>query len=869
MRNSRAFRFVIAAVCFAFLLIPSVPTPIQAQIVPSPFVGLSPARVLDSRGLGLTVDGLSSGGGVVGAGSVTVLTVVGRGGVPVSGVGAVVLNVAVTGSSVGGWLTVFPSGVSRPVAANVNFGAGETVSNAVVATVGVNGTVSIYASAGTHLIVDVQGWFPGTPVDPSPVDCATGVANREPATGMMTNNLIVVVNPCSAVIRIGEPSEFAVRVRNNTGSTIPGPISLWFPYGPDPTFIGSDWNCVAKTCTRTQGIAAGAEPPAVRMRTTFTGNPGVAASVYVQATTGSSVIGRGRFDTTAVPTWSASLVPSLEFRDFAPATGKPGTNLIRVQNLGELSHTGPTTVLIDAGATFVSGVGWTCVAGQCSNPQPVPVGGFLPMLTVANGGSSVAVQAGGQVRWEGIQSVQPAAALTPTVRATGRTSTSAFYNVVVTNLGDIAHNGLVSITLGSSSSFTASGSGWFCNGTTCTLPSSTLAVDATTPAINVVVNLPTPTSPSSLDASATNSTGAAIGGSQENRPNGFFVRVVDLTNPTRAVGPLREARITVGPGVGSLTTVYASVGTSTPLPSSGWVCPGGVISCSITGSFSAGSVLPPLRFQPDFLRDWVMVNDESLTVSGDALLSGPDRLAELPTTMSVSTLNGGGAGDPVTVKIDVGGNRVTSKAGPIRVWLYDNAGYFGVLSSSGSSWACNLSFCEYPNSLGPNEQLPPITMTMRLPQPVNENATMTFLGSSGPEQLPLRGGSLVWPMGKSQTEGIVVVRDVPRSYGDPFRSKILVEPGRIKDGNIVVKLIVPQVANAELVGAGFGVGWQCSVTTQSEQTCQHAVTPGPVDPLYATSKIVGPAVNSLADGTVTASWSASGNDIAGNSATNQ
>ena len=121
---------------------------------------LSPARLLDTRG-GPTVDGSASGGGAIGSGSTRSLDVTGRGGVPASGVGAVILNVTATGPSTGGFLTVFPSGTSRPGTSNLNFTAGQTIANLVVATVGGDGQVSIFNAAGTtHVIADVAGWFP-------------------------------------------------------------------------------------------------------------------------------------------------------------------------------------------------------------------------------------------------------------------------------------------------------------------------------------------------------------------------------------------------------------------------------------------------------------------------------------------------------------------------------------------------------------------------------------------------------------------------------------------------------------------------------------------------------------------------------------
>jgi hypothetical protein len=60
----------------------------------------------------------------------------------------------------GGFLTVFPSGESRPLASTMNFTAGQTVANAAFAKVGANGKVAIYNNQGkTHVIVDVAGWF--------------------------------------------------------------------------------------------------------------------------------------------------------------------------------------------------------------------------------------------------------------------------------------------------------------------------------------------------------------------------------------------------------------------------------------------------------------------------------------------------------------------------------------------------------------------------------------------------------------------------------------------------------------------------------------------------------------------------------------
>ena len=75
---------------------------------------------------------------------------------------AAVLNLAVTEAQGSGFVTVWPCGEAMPTAANLNFVAGQTVANAVVATVGAGGKVCVYTYAATHVIVDVGGYFATT-----------------------------------------------------------------------------------------------------------------------------------------------------------------------------------------------------------------------------------------------------------------------------------------------------------------------------------------------------------------------------------------------------------------------------------------------------------------------------------------------------------------------------------------------------------------------------------------------------------------------------------------------------------------------------------------------------------------------------------
>ncbi len=131
------------------------------------FTSLQPARLLDTRAGASTVDATFAGGGALGGGATVDLTVAGRGGVPAGGVGAVVLNVTVTGPTAPGFVTVYPAGSPRPLASNLNFVPGESIPNLVIAKVGVDGKVTLFNSAGsTDLIADVVGWFPSGTTEP-------------------------------------------------------------------------------------------------------------------------------------------------------------------------------------------------------------------------------------------------------------------------------------------------------------------------------------------------------------------------------------------------------------------------------------------------------------------------------------------------------------------------------------------------------------------------------------------------------------------------------------------------------------------------------------------------------------------------------
>jgi pro-kumamolisin-like protein len=120
----------------------------------------TPTRVLDTRPG--TTTGVTTAA-PVGANSSLSLPVAGANGVPASGVTAVVLNVTVADATASSYLTVYPDGVTRPTASNLNFVAGQVIPNLVTVPVGPDGAVDFYNFHGAvDVIADLFGYYTGS-----------------------------------------------------------------------------------------------------------------------------------------------------------------------------------------------------------------------------------------------------------------------------------------------------------------------------------------------------------------------------------------------------------------------------------------------------------------------------------------------------------------------------------------------------------------------------------------------------------------------------------------------------------------------------------------------------------------------------------
>jgi hypothetical protein len=147
----------------------------------------TPQRLLDTRTPAAQT--LSSGASLN-------VTVAGKVGVPVDAT-AVVLNVTVADSTIGGYLSVVPSGVDPTGTSTVNWpSAGALLSNQATVDLPANGNVTVYNRAGdTDVVLDVVGYFtpaeaagtgPAGPAGPQGAKGDTGPAGPQGAPAVNT-----------------------------------------------------------------------------------------------------------------------------------------------------------------------------------------------------------------------------------------------------------------------------------------------------------------------------------------------------------------------------------------------------------------------------------------------------------------------------------------------------------------------------------------------------------------------------------------------------------------------------------------------------------------------------------------------------------
>jgi hypothetical protein len=178
MTRTRATRFTLVIVSLALMAgtaqaqlgatVPNWPSPSSvsgsssriralADVTnPLPFIGVTPCRIVDTRGPAGTFGGPSL---AAGAARNFPLPTGPCAGIPGSA-SAYSLNITVTNTQGPGFLSIYPQGGAAPLVSTLNYLAGQTLANAAIVPAGTSGGIAVVAGvSGTDLIIDINGYY--------------------------------------------------------------------------------------------------------------------------------------------------------------------------------------------------------------------------------------------------------------------------------------------------------------------------------------------------------------------------------------------------------------------------------------------------------------------------------------------------------------------------------------------------------------------------------------------------------------------------------------------------------------------------------------------------------------------------------------
>jgi hypothetical protein len=253
---------------------------------PMNFVGIPPCRLVDTRNPTGTFGGPSLP--PLTERSFPVLSA--SCGIPATATGYS-LNVTVVPIGFLGYLTIWPTGVTRPLASTVNSYLGVAVANAALVVAGTSGAVSVYATNTTDVILDIDGYFVGQSTsdtvstafgtDALPTS-STGSANTAFGLGALGNN-------SSGDDNVGVGTFTLELNTTGVGNTALGSGALQENTSDYNTAVGTV--ALGSNTTGNQNTAVGVE--ALASDTTGNQNTALGRSALDNAITGVSNIGIG------------------------------------------------------------------------------------------------------------------------------------------------------------------------------------------------------------------------------------------------------------------------------------------------------------------------------------------------------------------------------------------------------------------------------------------------------------------------------------------------------------------------------------------------------------------------------------------------
>lgn len=172
---------------------------IQSEAAGLQFVPIAPCRVVDTR---MGNPGL--GGGELSGGEERTFAIAGNQNCHISTAAGYALNITAIPEHSLGYLTIWPTGSTRPTVSTLNSWDGRVKANAMLVAAGSDGSVNAFATDATQLVIDVTGYFvpAGTEggLDFYPISPCRALDTRADTTGSLlprsTRNLGIAKSGC-------------------------------------------------------------------------------------------------------------------------------------------------------------------------------------------------------------------------------------------------------------------------------------------------------------------------------------------------------------------------------------------------------------------------------------------------------------------------------------------------------------------------------------------------------------------------------------------------------------------------------------------------------------------------------------------------
>jgi hypothetical protein len=212
------------------------------------------------------------------AGATASFNAVNVGGVPATGVSALMVRVVASAPTAATWLTVYPHGTTRPSVSSLNVGVAEQLSNTSIVRPGANGQLTVYNAYGdTHVVIEVQGYF--TTSTGSTYGGLVPVTQRRILDTSKTGGIIPAggsrtVDLAAGGIPVGASAAF-VHLTVPTGPAAPGYFSA------APTGVAASVNGVISYENGMNSANGAVLPLTTDTRVTFTNKGTVAAHLLV------------------------------------------------------------------------------------------------------------------------------------------------------------------------------------------------------------------------------------------------------------------------------------------------------------------------------------------------------------------------------------------------------------------------------------------------------------------------------------------------------------------------------------------------------------------------------------------------------------